>query len=375
VDAVPSEVGRLAHQIVQGKTGQREKALALYDWIAQNIRYDIASYLAGDLPDPSPEVVLSSRLTVCEGYARLFVAMATSVGLEAVMIPGFSKGFAPGDEESRSEPDHAWNAVKIADTWLLLDATWGSGHIDEKKDFVAQYTRDWFAVAPEQFATTHFPSDPKWQLLQTPMSENAFWAQPSLSRLFFKYGLHLESHPDGEIVCERPFEMQISSDKECRLMASLYKDGAQLEDGAAMVERRGTDFTVSVSPPQPGKYRLVIFAGPPEDNRTESAVVYNLKANSGGEELPKTLKSFSDQQVHLVEPRSALRRGQSNTLVLEAPGATKLLAVAGSSEVHFKQQGDRFSAQVTPSADKVMVYGSYDDSTNYTGLLEFPVSP
>lgn len=372
-EVVPGEVAAQAKSLVVGLSSEREKALALYEWIAKNIRYDIAAYLAEDLPDPSPEVVFSTRLTVCEGYARLFVAMAKSVGLDAVMVAGFSKGFAPGDEKSRSEPDHAWNAVKIDGKWQLLDPTWGAGHIDDSKSFQAEYSTDWFAVPPEQFITSHLPEDPQWQQLQVPLSARAFWSQPSVSPLFFEYGLRLESHPDGDVVMPGELEMRLSTDRDCRLMASLYRDDQETVEKHALVERRGNDYTISVSAPEPGQYRLIVFAGPAEGDRTESTVVYNLKASSSGDAFPKTLKSFADREVRLIGPRAPLHQGVSAELVVEAPGATKMLAVMGQEQVRFEKDGDRFTAQVTPEGEKVSVFGSYDESTQFTGLLEFPV--
>lgn len=373
MEEVPAQVAALAKQLVAGKTTDRDKALALYDWVAKNIRYDIAAYLANDLPDPSPETVLTSRLAVCEGCSRLFMAMAQSVGLEAVMIPGFSKGFSP--DEDKSEPDHAWNAVKLDGQWALLDATWGAGHIDESKAFEAEYTRDWFDVKPEQFAATHLPEDAKWQLVNPQVSAADFWARPSLSNIFFDYGLSLGSHQTGHMECDGPFQLEVSAAKDCRLMARLYRDAEELPGDHTLVERKGQSFTIWVWPPAPGQYRLLIFAGPPKDIRTESAVVYDLKASAGsqGEQFPKTMKTFSDQQVHLVAPRSGLRRGESTELVVEAPGANKVMAVMGEEQIAFARDGDRFTLDLTPSGEKVQVFGGYDDSRQMNGLLEFPV--
>lgn len=375
METVPPQVAALAKQLVEGQSAEREKALALYDWIAKNVRYDIAAYLSGDLPDPSPDTVLASRLTVCEGYSRLFMAMAQAVGLEAVMIPGFSKGFSP--DEDKSEPDHAWNAVKIDGKWVLLDATWGAGHIDEHKQFVAEFSRDWFDVEPSRFAATHLPSDAKWQLVSPAISSEEFWAKPSLSNVFFDYGLSLDSHRQGQITSDGMLKLDFSSSKDCRLMAVLYRDSEPLSGEHTLVERQGRTFAVWVWPPMAGDYRLLIFAGPPDSNRTECAVVYDLRASAGseGEQFPKTLQTFIDQQVHLVEPRAGLREGESTELVVEAPGANKMLAVVEQEQIRFERDGDRFTARITPRGDKVQVYGGYDESRELDGLLEFPVQP
>lgn len=373
MEEVPPQVAKLARELVAGQSEQRDKALALYDWVAKNVRYDIASYLSNDLPDPSPDVVLASRLAVCEGYARLYMAMAQAVGLEAVLIPGFSKGFAP--DEDKIEPDHAWNAVKVDGQWVLLDATWGAGHIDERKQFVAEFSRDWFDVEPARFVATHMPSDPKWQLVSPTLSAEEFWAKPTLSNVYFDYDLSLDSHRQGQITSDGMLKLNFSSGKDCRVMAVLYRDAEPLPGEHTLVERQGRDFTVWVWPPSAGDYRLLIFAGPLDSNRTESAVIYTLRASSGseGEQFPKTLQTFLDQEVRLIEPRSGLRQGESTQLVVEAPGANKMLAVVEQEQIRFERDGDRFTARITPRGDKVQVYGGYDESRHLDGLLEFPV--
>lgn len=374
-EPVPTEIAELARQLAAGQTSDKAKALALYDWVAQNIRYDITAYQSGDLPNPSPQLVLASRSAVCEGYARLFVAMAQAVGLEAEMVVGYSKGFSP--EEAEAEPDHAWNAVKLDGEWVLLDPTWGSGHIDASKRFVAEFSRDWFATPPREFAATHLPTDPRWQLLSNPLSKEQFLAQPSLSRNYFAYELQLRSHPDGRLESDGLLQLEITAGKECRMMAALYQDSGKLSGTPTLVERRGRDFTITVDPPHPGRYQLVVLVGPPDDNRTTSAVVYELQAgpSSRGDDFPKTLRTFTDQQVQLIAPRGELRRGMPTELVLEAPGASELMAVLNEKQIPFVRQGDRFVLGLTPEGDKVGVFANYDGGQTYQGLLEFGVTP
>jgi hypothetical protein len=373
-EPVPTEVGELARQLVATVSGEREKAQALYDWIARNIRYDIVAYRSGNLPDPSPELVLAQRMGVCEGYARLFLAMAEAVGLEAVMVPGYAKGFAPNQDQSR--PDHAWNAVKIDGEWVLLDVTWGSGHIAADKSFQAEFEPFWFATPPEEFAVTHLPVEDRWQLLSSPVDTATFWARPSLGPTAFEYQLSLDSHPRGRIESDGPLEMNFSTGREARLMAALYQGDSPLPGTHALVERQGRNFTVSVRPPEPGEYRLIIFAGPIDQLEAQSAVTYQLTARSGQpEEYPKTMRTFADQEVRLLQPRTGLRAGEAAQLLLEAPGASAMMAVIGEEQYPFERDGDRFSLQLVPSGVKVGVFGSYNDSPRYDGLLEFPVAP
>lgn len=374
MEEVPSTVAGLAKQLAEGKSSERDKAIAFYDWVAKNIRYDIVAYNAGKYPDPSAEATMLSRSGVCEGYARLFVAMCHAVGMEAEMVAGYSKGFAP--DEDKSEPDHAWNAVRVDGKWLLLDPTWGSGHIDQGKDFVAEFSRDWFDTPPDQFVATHLPEDPRWQLRGSPMNATDFFAQPSLSNLFFDYGLKLTSHSKGKISSDGPFEVKISSEKECRMMAALYQGSNALPGTYTLVERDGNDNVISIDPPAPGSYRLVVFVGPPDRLEAQSAVVYQVTAGeaSAGREYPKTLRAFDDLQVRLTSPRYNLRSGEEVEIVVQAPGARDLMAVQGEKQTPFQRDGDTFRLYLYPEGEKVGVFGAYDEGNSYQGLLEYKVT-
>lgn len=372
MEEVPATVAALAQELAAGKTSERDKALAFYDWVAKNIRYDIVAYQAGNYPDPSPEVTFSTRSGVCEGYARLFVALCHAVGMEAEMVPGYSKGFAP--DEDKSQPDHAWNAVKIDGKWVLLDPTWGSGHIDQGKDFVAEFSRDWFETPPDQFVATHLPEDPRWQLRSPAMTSSDFFAQPSLSNRYFDYGLTLLSHPKGKISTDGPFQVKISSDRDCRMMAALYQGSNAMPGTYTLVERTGRENLISVEPPAAGKYSLVVFVGPPDQLQAQSAVVYQVAATGGGSaEFPKTLRGFDDHEVRLVAPRHNLRPDQEVEIVVQAPGARDLMAVQGEKQTPFQRDGDTFRLYLYPEGAKVGVFGAYDESNSYKGLLEYSV--
>ncbi len=370
---VGDEVEVLATKITASHRDQRGKAEAIYEWVAKNITYDIAAFLSGDLPNPAPLHVLATKSGVCEGYARLYVALAEAAGLEAVMVTGFSKGFSPDDGGRKAEPDHAWCAVKFDGGWHLLDPTWGAGHIDETKKFVPSYSLNWFDTPPEQFVTSHLPEDSQWQQLASPWSAEKFWTHPTVSQLYFHYGLKPQDQDDDTISMDGTSDLYLSSGRDCRLMAALYADSQKVEGSYTLVERQGRDFHVAVSTPKAGRYRLVIFAGEPESNRAESALVYNLDSGSGGPPFPQTLKTFTDEEVQLVAPRAALSRGRDTELVLLAPGATAMMAVVGQEQIPFQKSGERFTLELEPKGDKVTVFGNYDGGDQYSGLVEFPV--
>lgn len=58
------------------------KTRALFKWICNNIKYDVAAFTSGKRTDVSAPTVLKSRKSVCEGYANLFYALAKECNLE-----------------------------------------------------------------------------------------------------------------------------------------------------------------------------------------------------------------------------------------------------------------------------------------------------
>jgi transglutaminase/protease-like cytokinesis protein 3 len=111
---------------------EAEKARIIYVWITHNINYDVASFLSGNYGDASPYVVLKNRLAVCSGYANLYQALAEKMGLKSAVIVGYAKGLGYLVGNS-SEANHAWNSVRINNSWYLIDTTWGAGVVNNNQ--------------------------------------------------------------------------------------------------------------------------------------------------------------------------------------------------------------------------------------------------
>lgn len=111
---------------------------AAFRWVASRVAYDTdlgkVERVARDTQ--SPEAVLQAREAVCEGYARLFVALAEEMGLKAEYITGEADPVGPGGGGR-----HAWNAVKFADGWYYLDPTWAAGHVTQGR-FVSEFDEE-----------------------------------------------------------------------------------------------------------------------------------------------------------------------------------------------------------------------------------------
>lgn len=187
---VETAVVDLARYLSRPARTDAEKARAAYRWVADRIAYDAEALFTMQIGDNSVNAVLESRNCVCEGYARLFVALCQESGLDAVKVSGFAQGPAFG-ERKKDILRHAWAAVKLDGRWYLFDPTWGAGHIHDKK-YRKHYNDYYFQIRPDQLAFTHFPSDEKWQLVAAPISKETFDKQPRLVSHFFRLGFSAE---------------------------------------------------------------------------------------------------------------------------------------------------------------------------------------
>ena len=213
-----------------GDTSSRVKIL--HDWICDNIAYDCDVFTEEGAGAQGYETVLKKRKAVCVGYANLMAVMCQLANIESEIVYGWSKGFNyPG--YLRPESDHAWNAVKIAGKWKLIDVTWDAGFV-ERRTFIKRYTTQWYNLKPEQFIYSHLPEEKEWQLLgekQIRTSER-FEKEPYIPGVFFEYGLSFgKDAPSYTNLIHGETGFDFSSSKNgVSLSAGIYgeSDGADL---------------------------------------------------------------------------------------------------------------------------------------------------
>jgi len=144
IDAdLPQDIVQKAQQITDGKKTDEQKARAIYDWVGASIAYDedkVKDYEEkGVWHEQTPEMTFHTRKGVCIDYARLYAAMARSVGLEVRVVTGL------GYDGIGGYGAHAWNEVFLREQnrWAPLDPTWA-------------HAGDWFD--PPNFRDTHIAS-------------------------------------------------------------------------------------------------------------------------------------------------------------------------------------------------------------------------
>lgn len=150
----------------------RDRARAIYVWIAHNIKYDVAQVDSSKGFSTSQEFiddVLKYRAGICQHYAELFHAMVQFAGLRSYLIGGYTR-----DVNGKvADSCHAWNGVYIDSSYYLMDVTWDAGYVANDKYF-HEFRDIYFLMEPKDFIKNHMPFDPLWQFLDNPIKNDDF---------------------------------------------------------------------------------------------------------------------------------------------------------------------------------------------------------
>jgi Transglutaminase-like superfamily len=165
-------VPELAHYFSTKIKDERGRARAIFAWVTLNVKYLDTSDKSEIWATPEhldlqrPEKVLENRTAVCQGFANLFQALCSAVGIESQVVVGIVKD----GEGEVMRLGHAWVAARIQGKWHLFDPTWCVAKPDEGMEVREKY----FMMPPEKFVLNHLPDDPAWQLLEYPLRERDF---------------------------------------------------------------------------------------------------------------------------------------------------------------------------------------------------------
>lgn len=129
------EIIDLANSITAGIANDYDKAVAIHDWVCNNIYYDWDSYLSKNYTgiDTSALGTLHSKRSVCDGYSNLTAALLRAAGVPAKKISGFALGVSsdywPENYDPNRDTNHAWNEFWANGRWVILDTTWDSDNV------------------------------------------------------------------------------------------------------------------------------------------------------------------------------------------------------------------------------------------------------
>lgn len=377
--AAPPEVEGSVDELARYLTGkgspaqtEREKARALFRWITHRV-----AYASADAGEGSPAEVLSRRRAVCFGYAGLFEALCAAAGLRCVVVEGFGKGrsYTVGDPTS-GPPNHAWNAVWAEGRWNLVDCTWGAGRTEEGGRFVRRFDPFYFFTPPERFAGDHFPKDPRWQLLDPPISRETFEALPHVQSTFYALGLAWEGKAPAHLQTPGEAVVSVRVPPGVGLMARLLdRQGRDLGE-RIFLSRWEERVEVRALCPGEGPFVLRLLArkgtGPEPFDWAADLLVVSWGTEGAIRRYPFFYGEWVDLGCSLKEPLyDPLPTGGRVTFQLSAPGAAEVVVVSRGRWQRLGPAPGGFSGTVKVRRGEVKVAGLFPGRPGYTVLLRY----
>lgn len=380
--SVETSVKSLADYLVAPAKNDREKARAIFRWIAENIDYDVAGARSGNFGSMKSEDLLKSRKSICEGYSDLFEALATEAGLTAVKVGGYGKGYSYRPGEKFSGPsNHAWDAVRINGSWYLVDSTWGAGYVDDQGKFVREFDGHYFMTPPSEFVYDHLPEDAGWQLLDKPVSKSDFEQLVHVKSRFFRYGLKISGPTQATFEAKGEANVSLFAPEDVLLTASLERAGGDPSpagtklEGFTFTERDKSRYDIFAEFPEKGSYILRAYAKKRnEPGEYHEVVEYGIDSTVGkgdGAGFPQTFGKFAEVGAYLSCPMEGrLRAGEDCSFRLRVPGAKEVKVICGETWNDLEQHGDWFEGSVTPARGDALVCANFGGDS-YDGLLKY----
>lgn len=162
IDITNVDLMNLSQKITETKSTKIGEVRAIYNWVVENLYYDLNQLDSGVHEQINSSYVLEEKRTTCGGFANLTAGLMRARGIPAVIVYGYSLDYAEEKEWSEVNIDtetanHAWLEVFVDGRWMVLDPTWDCRNF--YKD--GKYTKSqipgfaYFDPTLEYFSLTH----------------------------------------------------------------------------------------------------------------------------------------------------------------------------------------------------------------------------
>lgn len=169
-----------AKDIIGDAKTDYQKIRAIYEWICGNIDYDTTYSIF------TADECVEQQKGVCQAYCEVFYQLAKAVGVRVEVVGGLAKD-SKGHIDDKG---HAWVfAYTRENHGMLLDPTWGAGHVADGVFTRSEDCWMWFNVTPEWMILSHLPEKEAYQLLTPAISRQAFEAMSPVDPIWLEYGL------------------------------------------------------------------------------------------------------------------------------------------------------------------------------------------
>ena len=255
-------INALVQLLIANQDDEFLKVKNIHDWIADNIAYDVSSYVTGNLPDHNYIQTLTKKASVCAGYASLFQEMCSIAHIECTTINGYARGygFDVFEDEDPFESNHDWNAVNINHCWYLVDVTWDAGHFDGEK-FTKTYSTTHLFLKPEKMIYTHIPTDDNWQLLTEPLNKSEIVSWPCYRGEYFQYGLEVIPGLKKVTGVQDETSIRFNVPEAVYIVGVLIDEKGKKHKNMTFVQKNLAEVQLLIRFPHPGRFRLRLFSG------------------------------------------------------------------------------------------------------------------
>jgi len=178
--------------LIKGETEGRFKIKAIVSFLRENIA--ITESATEDSANVMLLIAGDERKAGSSGVARIFAEMLKVAGLPAHVVQGELKNSVAS--HSKNKTNHFWNSIKVLNTDQLYDLSLGE---------------EWMNVDPAIMIHSHFPQDPVYQYLESPLSKVEFdrLAYSAPTRENASYALVLPEK--GDVHIKNQMELLVSS--------------------------------------------------------------------------------------------------------------------------------------------------------------------
>lgn len=264
-ESMAHNLNTLSEYLTAPARSELAKARSVYAWITSHVRYDETVY-SGQRYSSEVEYanrVLRSRKTVCTGFALLYKHLLNRAGIEVVNV----KGYARTNDNEAGLPirqiDHEWNAVRLDGDWYLVDIAWAQTTAKPSANGPVEPNDFYFLTEPVAFAANHFPADPQWQLLNTPISKAKFDQYPKIYDAYFRLGFADDFPKTGLLRVAGACAITLRNDQPVEFLCSAGRaNESTISHVPVSVRQTNGSYQLTVPFKQRGTYTLFVFAKP-----------------------------------------------------------------------------------------------------------------
>jgi hypothetical protein len=212
IEAADAAYAELAETFTE-KDNTATKVKKIHDFIAKRTEYSIEAPNSFNIIG-----VFENGEAKCDGYATAFNYLAEKAGIDTVFTAGYPA-------VKKDDIGHAWNKVKIGESWYVVDIT-----NDDNEDTFGFILYDYFMISDSEYSVEYVAIDDEYVIEPVAKnSKNSYYEQKKLSA---------DTAEDAIAIIQKqatnaksaPFllEVQVATDSEYKKLVSALSSDTSL---------------------------------------------------------------------------------------------------------------------------------------------------